>query len=80
MQRCVAVLLAGALAGCGGVTWINDVATSPDGKHVVVVGARYQKHMLSPPSVDRPMRWLCERDGTGALTCKADRSPLPQMK
>jgi len=81
VRRAVRVLvLAAGLSGCGGVTWINDLATSPDGKHVVVVGARYQKHMLSPPSVDRPMRWLCNRDGSGALQCTADKTPLPQPK
>ena len=69
-----------SLGGCGGVTWINDVATSPDGKHVVVVGARFQKNMFSGPSVDKPMRWLCERDGAGALRCTADKTPLPQPK
>jgi hypothetical protein len=67
------------LSGCGSVSWVNSVATSPDGKSVVVVGARYKKGVFTGQSVDRPYRWVCARSDSGDLSCQADESKLPQM-
>lgn len=67
-----------ALAGCGSVSWVHALSTTPDGSRVDVVGAQFQMTMYGP-AADQPMRWICLRDGSGRLHCQADPRPLQEM-
>jgi hypothetical protein len=62
------------------MTWVNAVATSPDDKNVIAVGAQYKKQAFGAPSIDKPIRWFCIRGADDKLTCTKDVGKLPQMK
>ncbi len=73
-----AVALVGMLTGCVKASWINDISVSPDGNRVDVVGAQ-MKRLYGGWIVDKPLRWVCVRDGSGALTCQHMTKELPTM-
>ncbi len=69
------LLLAFSTFGCGTVTWVNDVTTTPDGQVVTVVGGEYSTFSKT---VVRPVRWTCQRGANRQLVCAPDATPLPQ--
>jgi hypothetical protein len=74
------VLVLGALVGLSGCTstWVNSVSTSPDGKHVNVVGAKLVNQGFGYyPS--EPIQWQCVRGEDGKLSCKRLAKVLPKM-
>ena len=69
------------LSGCISGAWVNGISTSPDGKVVEVVGASYNKDMLTAElSVHQPYRWTCVRAANGILSCKRINTQLPRKE
>ena len=75
------VLAALSLSGCISGAWVNGVSTSPDGKVLEVVGASYDKNLLTwELSVHHPYRWTCVRAANGILSCKRNNTQLPRKE
>ena len=71
----LALALLVGFAGCS-ASRIWDVAASPDGGRVEVVGAEVNE--FSAPIATKPLRWVCIRGTDDRLTCQMDASNLPQ--
>ncbi len=66
-------------SGCATTSWVNGVSISPDGNRVDVVGAQMMQ-VYGGWMVDKPLRWVCLRDGRGVLTCNHMTKELPTME